>query len=385
MSADLIAETEGLEEIAGEWDDLAVLAGEPMATPAWMLGWLRFVAPADVEPRVVAVRDGKRLVALAPFYVRADRPGHYRLMADDFSSSVALLAQPERAWEAAQVVAEVLAAAPRPPARLDLSPLSSLSPWPRAMQESWPGRWPPALHETRCEDAATASLHGSFDDYMANRGSEFRRTVRRRLRALEADGGSMRISTAATVKEDIATFIRLHESRWNERGDSRLLQLGPRLQPLLEAMAHQLVESARFRLWLVEVDGKPICADLSLVAGGEIVGINTGWDEEYKKLAPAQIVTIRKIEDAYERGETRIDMGWGSLDYKRAFCDGTDPIRWYSLIPPGSRWALERTAAVGPALRHRTRQAAGRHLDPARVARLRKLAAKVRPGGSPRS
>jgi CelD/BcsL family acetyltransferase involved in cellulose biosynthesis len=305
-------------------------------------------------------------------------------MADDFSANVALLARPERAWEAAEVVAEALAAAPRPPGRLDLSPLSSLSPWPRAMQESWPGRWRPALHEVRREEAATVALSDTFDDYLARRSSGLRRNVRSRLRSLAAEGGSMRLSTAATVQGDIATFIRLHESRWSGRGDSRLVQLGPRLPQLLETIAEQLIDSARFRLWMVEVEGKPICANLALTAGGEIVTINAGWDEEYKKLAPAQIVTIRLVEDAYERGETRIDMGWGSLDYKRAFCDGTDPIRWYSLIPPGSRWALERTVAVGPAMRHRTRQAAGRHLDPARIARLRKLAAKVRPGGSPR-
>jgi CelD/BcsL family acetyltransferase involved in cellulose biosynthesis len=378
MIAELITETEGLEEISAEWDALAVLCDQPMATPAWMLGWLRFVAPADVALRVVAVRERKRLMALAPFYVRSGAPGHYRVMADDFSSSVALPAEPGRAWEAARVVGEALAAAPRPPTRLDLSPLSSDSAWPRALRESWPGGWPASLHETRLEDAATAPLHGSFEDYMAARGSEFRRTVRRRLRALEAQGGEMRISTAATVEQDIAEFVRLHTSRWNERGESRLVELGPRLPELLEVLAAGLIESARFRMWMVEVEGKAICADLSLVAGGEIVGVNTGWDEEYKKLGPAQIVTIRKIEDAYGRGERRLDMGWGSLAYKRAFAAGTDPIRWSTLVPPGPRWPLERSAAAAPALRHRLR----RNLDPEQTEKLRKVVAKVKPDRS---
>jgi CelD/BcsL family acetyltransferase involved in cellulose biosynthesis len=380
MIAELIAGDQGLEEIAREWDDLAVVCGEPTATPAWMLGWSRFVAPDDAEPRVVAVRDRGRLVALAPFYVRGGRPGHYRLMADDFSATVGLLAAPGRVWEAGQVVAEALAAAPGPPARLDLSPLPVDSPWPRALREGWPGSWRPSLQEHRCEAAATAPLQGTFDDYMATRGSEFRRTVRRRLRALEADGGSMRISTAATVEADIGAFIRLHESRWEKRGDSRLLRLGPRLRALLEALADRLVDSARFRLWMVEVDDKPICADLSLVAGGEIVGINTGWDEEYKKLAPAQIVTIRKIQDAYERGETRLDMGWGSLAYKRAFADGTEAIRWCTMVAPGRSWPAERARAAAPGIRHQLRLAADRRLAPEQVERLRGLAAKVRPG-----
>lgn len=384
MIAELVTEVAGLEAIAAEWDELAVLAEEPMATPAWVFGWLAHVAPDDVEPRVVAVRDRKRLVALAPFYVRAGAPRHYRIMADDFSSSVALPAAPEREWEAARVVAEALAEAPVPPARLSLLPLSAGSAWPAALRDGWPGGWRPSLQEVRREDAATAPLHGTFDDYMAARGSEFRRTVRRRTRALEADGGSMRISTAATVKEDIAAFVRLHEARWSDRGESRLVQLGERLPALLEELAERLVESARFRLWMVELEGKAICADLSLVAGGEIVGVNTGWDEEHKKLAPAQIVTIRKIEDAYERGEKRLDMGWGSIAYKRAFATGTDPVCWYSMVAPGPRWPLERATAAGPALRHRARLVARRNLDSERVERLRKVVTRVKPGGDDR-
>jgi CelD/BcsL family acetyltransferase involved in cellulose biosynthesis len=135
---------------------------------------------------------------------------------------------------------------------------------------------------------------------------------------------------------------------------------------------------------MVEVDGKPICADLSLVAGGEIAGINTGWDEEYKKLAPAQIVTIRKIQDAYERGEARLDMGWGSLAYKRAFADGTEPIGWRTLVAPGRRWPVERARAAAPAVRHQLRLAAQRKLTPAQIEGLRGVAARVMPGGGPR-
>ncbi len=381
MIARLIDDLQGLEEIAAEWDALAVLCAEPSATPAWMLGWLRHVAPAGALPRVVEVRDRKELVALAPFYVTPGRPGEYRVMADDFSASVALLAAPGRAWGAARAVAEVLAAASPSPSLVSLAPISAASPWSAALREGWPGSVRPLACCSRREQAATSSLHGTFDDWMMRRGSEFRRTVRRRLRALERDGGRMRLSTAATVEADIASFIRLHEARWSAKGESRLLLLGERLPRLLEEIAADLVEDARFRLWMVELEGEPICADLSLVAGDEIVGVNTGWDEAHKRLAPAQIVTVHKVEDAYGRGERRLDMGWGSLGYKRAFAEGTDPVEWSAIVPAGRRLPRGLAATAPAAVKRRLAETARRNLDDGQVEKLRGLAGPLRERG----
>jgi CelD/BcsL family acetyltransferase involved in cellulose biosynthesis len=375
MTRALLVTVEALAAIASDWDRLAVICEEPMATPAWMLGWLRHVAPPEARPRVVVVRDGERLIGLAPFYVLPGRPVHYRVMADDFSSRVALLAAPGQERAAARAVAEALTAADPAPAVIDLSPLSASSPWPAALRETWPGRMRPVQYRLRSEDAVTSLLEGTFEDWLDRRGKEFRRTVGKRLRRFERDGGQMRLSTAATVEADIATFIRLHELRWRSKGESRLLALGERLPLLLGEMAAGLVDDARFRLWVVDVAGTPICADFSLVAGGEIVGVNTGWDERFKTLAPAQIVTAHKIEDACARGEKRLDLGWGLIEYKRAFAEGTDRIEWTALVPPGRAMARGLAAVAPTAFKRSLRNSLGDQ-------RVDRLKAVVKRGGA---
>jgi len=186
----------------------------------------------------------------------------------------------------------------------------------------------------------------------------------------------VRLGTTETLDRDLDAFVRLHAARWNGRGESRLLALGDRLGPLLREVATATTDE-RVRLWVAELDGEPVCADLSLVAGGEIVGVNTGWDDRWKRFSPAQLVTVRKIEDACARGERRLHMGWGTLDYKRAFADGDDPVAWDVLIPAG-RGALRGLAAYGPAIsRYAARAAALRTLPPATIERARSASRRV--------
>jgi hypothetical protein len=106
MTRELLGTIEALVAIESEWDRLAVICGAPMASPAWMLGWLRHVAPLRAQPRVVVTHDGGRLIGLAPFYVLPGKPARYRVMADDFSSSVGLLAAPGYERETARAVAK---------------------------------------------------------------------------------------------------------------------------------------------------------------------------------------------------------------------------------------------------------------------------------------
>lgn len=353
MTAELIELLPRLQTLLSAWDALAVACCEPMASPAWTLAWWDHVAPEGAELRVVSVHEDEELVALAPFYALPREPGpvRYRPLADDFSANVALLAAPGRAEAAAAAVAEALTARDGgAPDVLELGPLEAGSPWTAGLRDRWPGRMRPLVRARDREVAATVPLDGGYDGWLEGRSAQFRKTLRRRARAFEREGGTMRLATAATVDADVATFARLHRARWDGRGDSRLVGLGPRLEPWLRDLAERLLAQERFRLWIAEVGGESICADLSIAAGGEVVGVNTGWDERFKRLSPVQLVTARKIEDCCERGERRLNMGWGSLDYKRAFADGSEPVAWDALFVPGRR--LPRTLA------HEARRAA---------------------------
>lgn len=376
LATELIDDVAALDALRAEWDALAGACAEPIGSPAWMLSWLRHVAPANALPRVVAVRERGALIGLAPFYVlTGERPATYRPMADDFSSNVALLAARERLWEvAAAIAAELAQALPRPQV-VALAPLPASAPWARALADGWPGRLRPLTGRIRAEETATLALEGSYDEWLAGRSAAFRKSTRRRERTFAREGGTIRLSTPERYRQDIATFVELHAARWGERsGESRLLALGERLPALLHDIAAGGDE--RMRLYVVELDGRAIGADLVLAAGGEVVSINTGWDERYRRLSPVQLVTVRVIADAFSRGERRVHLGWGSLGYKRAFVDGNDPTVWDVLVPAGGGLPGGLAATVPALLRRRVRNGALRVLPAERFERLK--AAKER-------
>ena len=141
-------------------------------------------------------------------------------------------------------------------------PAGRLAPWWPAFATP-PGRRPPwALRELTQPAPYVTLAAGSFDDWIARKSKNFRQQTRRFRRRLEQAGGSVRMTTPGDgVARDVAAFDRLHRARWDERGGSSLT---PAVAAMLADAAPALTASEALRLWLVEVDGEPVSAQLFL-------------------------------------------------------------------------------------------------------------------------
>jgi len=384
LDAQLIVREDEAARLAVEWDALAVALGEPLSAPAWMLAWWRHVAPPSAELRIVAVRDRGELVGLVPLHVdRARRATArcYRLLAYDMSSSIAPLARPERVREVAAATTRLLSPKSVRPELLELAPLSASSPWPLALRERWPARMRPLVYRRELHVAPTVSLaNGSFQAWLEERGARFRANARRYRKLFAQEGGVYRRADASTVEADLATFARLHASRWEGLGHSRLVALGERLPAFLGDVARNLGDE-RFRLLMLEIDGEAICADLWVAAGGEVTGVNIGWDERHKRLSPPRLAFLAAIEDAYARGERQLNLGWGRVDYKQGYTTTADAVAWDLVLPPGSQLARAVARTAPGILRLRAREHAHRILAPQQLEWLRALRGA---GGAPR-
>jgi CelD/BcsL family acetyltransferase involved in cellulose biosynthesis len=375
----LICELPRVQELVAGWDVLAAINAAPESSPAWMLGWWRHVAPEGAELRVVAVHDRDELIGIAPLYVEpgSSSPGRYRLLANNLSGYATPLALPHRAWEVAEAVAHTLTISEPRPSSLELAPLPAVSPWAFALRERWPGRFRPIAYRADLADVPTVSLHQpSFDAWMQARSSRFRNNLRRYRRRFEQAGGTERISTAETAAADIQTFARLHAARWNGRR-SRLVELGERLPLLLGEVAQALLPEERFRLLILEIDGEPICAYLSIAAGGEVVAVNLGWDERFKHLSAPRLAILSMIEEGFRQGDHRFNLGWGRVDYKREFTNGSDAATWEMLFPVGSQLPLTLAHTAPAIASRRVLQSAKRLLPTEEVDRLRVLRKRI--------
>jgi CelD/BcsL family acetyltransferase involved in cellulose biosynthesis len=375
LKTELIVEATQLQKLASEWEDLVEVGGPPLAHPAWMLAWFQHLAPQETLTRVVIVRERGRLVGIAPFFVDATRRGRvdYRLFGSS-GARISPLSLPGREWEVASAVMEVLAQADPRPDVIALEGAALASHWPMALREGWPGRVQPIVHQYFVQASPTISLDAeSFETWLAGKSSSFRKEMRLHRRQFQAAGGSWRASTRQTLQQDIATFMRLHTLRWENRGRSSLVAHGERMTAMLHAVAEAQRETDPIRIWIVEIDGEPIAAQLCAAAGGEILLMNGGWDKRFAKFSPARLAELAALEDAFARGERRADLGPGEQPSKLRLADGNDPIAWTIILLPGRRLPLAYARSAPMLGGRRIRESAKRVLSEEQARRVREL------------
>jgi CelD/BcsL family acetyltransferase involved in cellulose biosynthesis len=367
---ELVEDVAALERHREDWDRLAVTLGQPYSAPAWMLAWWRHAVPGRAQLRTVVVREEGRLVGLAPFFVQLGRWGlaEYRLLGAGNSHRIGILAEPQREQEVAQAVATALAACAPRPSSVVFEGVDAGSPWPRLLQRAWPGFGRPRLREGLTMTAPTLRVQGgTFDDWFAECSSHFRQHMRRYGRRLQEAGGQIRRTRdERELETDLRAFVELHYGCWVDRGGSNAVD--PSIEAMLRASADELLSQERFRLWIVEIEGRPVCAQLYIAAGEELASWGIGFDPEWSKLRPAQLATEAAVRDLFERGERRLDFGGGDYDYKWRFADSDEPVVWMSMFPRNRRYLLTRAQLLPKEFRQAARRLARRTPD-----RLQKL------------
>ncbi len=374
--AELITDVRALHTLAPEWDALAVAASNPVAAPAWILSWWHHVAEPAFAARVVAVRDRGKLIGLAPFYAASGRHGviEYRLMAGEFGMCMQPLALAGREWDVMAEVGRALAGAQPRPDVVAFGPMTVASHWTSALRSQWPGPVLGLSRQLRISDAPVIVLREpSFEAWFASLSSKMRHDLRRCERLFAEAGGTTRWSTAQTFRADAEAFSRLHANRWEGRGYSRLAALGNRLPDWLAELGQELLGEGRLRMCVLEIGGSPICVDFGLLAGEELATVNTGWDEQYARLAPAKLALLRVVQEAHARHARRIHLGVGAYANKLRFANGNDPAAWTMFMPPSPRMARTYGVALPGLVLKRARATAERALPPKQYEALLKL------------
>jgi CelD/BcsL family acetyltransferase involved in cellulose biosynthesis len=315
-----------------------------------MLAWWRHMAPAGSQLRVVVVRDGEQIVALAPWFADRSPSGRVdlRFLGAERSDRVDILCMAGREHE---VTAELLGAIRRIRPSADLvafEAVSAGSGWTRRLAR---GSMRMSRYRNSVIPAPNVTLPAGIpESWLAERSNHFRKRVRRLHRQLEAQGGSVyRVSEPSEVPAVLDTMMELHRARWEGRAESGLMK--PGLVGFLREAA-ELLGPERLRLWVVGIEGTPISVQLFLAAGVELKYWNGGWSERYAELQPTMLTILAAIEDAIGRGERRLDLGAGTHPYKMRFA-----LTWGGLIVRNRRWPRTRAELMPRVLRYRAKQA----------------------------
>ena len=384
-TVDLLDDPRSLDDLRPEWDELAVACGRPGSAPALLMAWWRHLAPAGAQARVVAVREGGRLVGLAPFLVERGPRGHpaARLFGTpSLPQRTGILAAHGHEGAVWAGVAEALGRSLPRPAVISLERIDAAAAWPGALARAWPGPGRARLlWDFRVPGQVLSMRAGSYDAWMAGRSHNARRDVRRTARRLEVRGGEVvRADDADLLERGLEAFGWMHRDRWGAR--SRLWR--PDALAMLREAGDGLLESRRMRLYAVEADGQIVATLILFAAGGEVTAWNGAWRRDWAAARPMMGLFYRAIEECFALGDHRLDFGEGDQPYKLRFADGVDPVAWATLLPRGASYPLMRAATAPRRLHGRARMAV-RRLPPGVQRRLREARRRVRGGGEPLS
>jgi hypothetical protein len=115
------------------------------------------------------------------------------------------------------------------------------------------------------------------------------------------------------------------------------------MEVMLREVGESLIESGRFRLWMIDgPDGRAVSAQLFLEAGGVVAYWNGGFDEEWGEYSPGVLAILVAIEDALDKRDGLLDLGGGEAKYKERLADEDRPVVWRTSYPHGPRYPVAR-------------------------------------------
>jgi CelD/BcsL family acetyltransferase involved in cellulose biosynthesis len=227
------------------------------------------------------------------------------------------------------------------------------------------GRTPMAMravgfrpHEGVWRRIAVVDTSGSWDEYLSARTYRFRGNVRRHLRRVTGFGRveyvRYRPMGAAHGEADprwdlYDACVELAGRSWQGSSqDGTTLSHGAVSGFFREA--HALAARAgAVDLNLLTVDGRPIAFGYNYHHQGYVVGLRAGYDPEFSRLGPGNVLYAHTLRDCFERGDHTFDLGPGLTCGKRSWLTHVGTSYRYAHYPLAaprvqllrmSRWGL---------------------------------------------
>jgi CelD/BcsL family acetyltransferase involved in cellulose biosynthesis len=345
-TATVVCEAGRLRPLEDGWRRLAELHGNPYLTPEWYAACL---ARSGGRPAVVAVRsDAGALRGVLPL-VRMGAPPFRRLRfpGDHLGDQYAMLVEPgDDAREVARLAARALRAAG---VRWDAIALFYVDEGADWLAGFLDGLGDPAvLRRSEVVRPCVDLSHGDWETYLATLKRTDRKETRRRERRVLDTGAAYRlVDDEAEAAGGMQTLMHLHDLRWSDRGGSSLGDPGSR--EILARFATAAAARGWLRLWLLEMDGDRVAAELAWRIGGRQLHYQGGFDPERAQLGVGLVLFAHALEDAVGDGVVEADLGEGESDYKRRYSHRAQAAsllvavpRRHPMRPPLAAWLWAR-------------------------------------------
>ena len=328
--------------LGSEWNSL-LLAGEaasPFLTWEWLHSWWRHLGRSS-RLRMLTVRAGSELIAIAPFHLTtgvAYLPCLDMLGTGEAGSDyLDVIVRP--GYEADSLAAiERFVASQKTALRLThLGASAAAAQLAVALERrGW-----------RCVTTAGGTCpyiplaEHTWDSYLATLGASHRANVRRRLRALEQKY-EMRFERVTGDRERCEGLERLahyHKRRFDARGTAFRT---PSLRAFHDEATRRLLDRGWLRMFILRLNDSPAAVMYGLFFNRTFYFYQHGFDDSYQQHSIGQVLMALSIRAAIDEGAAAFDMLWGTEPYKFLWARQTRDLRNIHLFPPDLGGQLHR-------------------------------------------
>lgn len=303
------------DDLADDWDRMAVARPTPFLTHAWLSCWWEAFGRGRRFTVTLRDRDG----ALRAAVLLAREPSGLvtspvNAHSGDWNAVAHGDAERRELWaRVAEIRAARLALAQLPADAAD-GPREALA------NAGWQTLEVPGTESPYLELPAT------FEELLQARSRNLRSAVGNRRRKLERQG-VLRFRTTLGgpgLDRDLAALERVEMSGWKGSAGTAIAS-DPRTQHLYRRFAHEAADRGWLRLNLLELDGTAIAGDLGCVIGRCGFLVKTGFDEGLHRYSPGLVLRGEALRASIEEGLTGYDFLGGPDAYKLRWTDTVRP------------------------------------------------------------
>jgi CelD/BcsL family acetyltransferase involved in cellulose biosynthesis len=327
----------GLPQLAREWDALLDESAQRVyfLRANWNHLWWQKFRPAGAQLFIITARDaGGRLAGLAPFYLCERRTAgipHVRELRFVGTGVYAqtgeyldLIARRGHERQVAEAVAGHLLAS-RDWDRLCLNeiPASSL------VLPHLCAALGPSVAVQPSSRAHFISTTGDWQSVLGNLSRSTRKNLLYETRRLfKAHRCHLRrVATADELECTLDALVRLHQARWNTRGEPGSFAI-PGFESFVRAASRMSLADGRLRMWALDIDGETAAALIGFYDNGIVHYFQAGFDPRLSRLSIGRVMLGLCVRDCVEDPLVReFDFMGGGNPYKDRWTpEGRDTV-----------------------------------------------------------
>lgn len=305
-----VTDPEDFAALRSDWERMPPAVASPFLSHAWFTAWWEAFGDDGAMRVATCWRDGA-LAAVLPLQFRA---GVLTAMANEHTPRFGAVAvDPEARRRVLEAAMREQSSELHVPAIAVDDPIVEV--FPTAARHARRG-----LHVVELDRSPVVATTGSYEDYHRSTKSRWGAPLERFRRKMIREHGAAFTTVAEpeNLEGALDRGFAVEASGWKGRAGTAILS-SAETTSFYRGLAQRFRAGGHLRISSLEFDRQMVAFDFTLLAGGVLHLLKTGYDEEFRRLAPGLVLRLSVIERCFELGLSAHHLGGAPDEWKEKF------------------------------------------------------------------